>query len=87
MNGCVVRAALGWPCRGAAGIVRRIFEIMEITALLHGRAAAPLGIPATTPQQAAILDLARQVDRMSVTDLFVAYYALSGTADLSQMAA
>jgi anti-anti-sigma factor len=76
----------GLAVRGAAGVVGRIFEILRATSLLEDRepvALAPLG----TPPSAERLDRARQAAGLSVADVYVAYFALGGTAELSQVAA
>jgi anti-sigma B factor antagonist len=77
----------GLTVRGASGIVRRIFEVMQVTALLDDREPPAAGVPATVPQQAGTLDLARQAAGLSVTDLYVGYFALGGTAEIGDLAA
>jgi anti-anti-sigma factor len=73
----------GLAVRGTSGVVRRIFEVMQVTALLDDREPAVAGRPPRTRE----LDAARQAAGWSVTDLFVAYFALGGTADLGEVAA
>ncbi len=73
----------GLTVRGAAGIVRRVFELMLVTGLLEG----PETTPAGEPRPAGRLDHARREAKMSVTDLYVAYFALGGTAELGELAA
>jgi anti-anti-sigma factor len=59
--------------RGASGIVRRIFELTGFTSLLGDSARE--------------LELGRRHADLSLTELFVAYFALGGTADFAGMAA
>ena len=77
----------GLAVRGAGRIVRRMFEIMQVTALIDDHPPTLGSAPAEIPQQAGKLDLARQAAGWSVTDLFVAYFALGGTAELGEVAA
>jgi anti-anti-sigma factor len=67
--------------RGAQAIVRRLFEIMQVTSLLDDREPGPEAVRSGT------LELARRVAGLSVTDLFAAYFALGGTAELCQVEA
>ena len=64
----------GLAVRAATPIVRRVFEVMAVTSLLASPGAADL-------------DLARQAAGMTVTELFVAYFALGGTAELAALSA
>jgi anti-sigma B factor antagonist len=73
----------GLAVRGAAGIVRRVFELMLVTGLLEGPETTVAGVAPATGK----LDHARREARMSVTDLYVAYFALGGTAELGEVAA
>ena len=73
----------GLVVRGAPVMVRRVFEILRASGLLADReAAVPPG-----PRPTGTLELARQAAGLSIPDLFVAYFALGGTAGLSQVAA
>jgi anti-anti-sigma factor len=59
--------------RGASGTVRRIFEVTGFMSLLGNSGGE--------------LELGRRHAGMSLTELFVAYFALGGTADFAGMAA
>jgi anti-anti-sigma factor len=75
--------------RGAATIVRRVFEILRATSLLEDWEGAGESVALLRPgtfRQAGPLELARQAAGLSILDLFVAYFALGGTAGLSQLA-
>ena len=74
----------GLSVRGASAIVRRVFEIVRATSVLADRDPGAQLAPAA-PQPAGVLELARQAG-LSISDLFVAYIALGGTAGLSQLA-
>jgi anti-anti-sigma factor len=77
----------GLSVRGASAIVRRVFEILRATAVLADEeAAAAALLRPETSRPAGALELARQAAGLSVTDLFVAYIALGGTAGLNQLA-
>lgn len=75
----------GLVVRGTSGLVRRIFDVMEMTSMLE-ESAAPRRQPGASVVASARFstpDQARQAARMSVRELFVAYIALGGTADLT----
>jgi anti-anti-sigma factor len=76
----------GLVVRGAPAVVRRVFEILRATALLAEPEPVALLLPGR-PRRAGVLELARQAAGLSIPDLFVAYFALGGTAGLSQVAA
>ena len=75
----------GLVVRGASGIVRRMVELTELSFLLEGtdsaRAVACQGL------RGRDLETGRRAAGLSVTGLFVAYFALGGTADLGQVRA
>jgi hypothetical protein len=77
----------GLVVRGAYGSVRQIFEILRVTSLLEVPDPAPPAAPAGRPAPAERLDRSLRDARMSVTDLYVAYFALGGTAELAEVAA
>jgi anti-anti-sigma factor len=79
----------GLAVRGASGIVRRIFELTRTTSLLDDREPTVVtsGVLPAASRQARSLDVARREAGLSVTDLFVAYFALGGTADYGQLVA
>jgi anti-anti-sigma factor len=62
----------GLSVRGSSGIVRRLFEVTHLTALLDDRTE---------------LDFGRMAARLSVRELFIDYFALGGTANLGEIAA
>jgi anti-anti-sigma factor len=76
----------GLVVRGAPVTVRRVFEVLRATALLADREPAVPLVPGPR-RRAGTLELARQAAGLSITDLFVAYFALGGTAGLGQVAA
>jgi anti-anti-sigma factor len=73
----------GLSVRGASPIVRRVFEIMRATSLLADR--EPGVLRPAVPRPAGVPELARPAG-LSISDLFVAYIALGGTAGLGQLA-
>lgn len=79
----------GVVVRGASGKVRRVFELTGLTSLLGDwPPAAVLGFPPSRAGDSGWeLETGRRHAGLSVQELFVAYFALGGTADLSEMAA
>ena len=73
-NHLVSIGRLGLLVRGTSAWVRRVFEITDLTLLLEGRPGREL-------------ELARRAAAMSVTELFLAYFALGGTADMAHIRA
>lgn len=79
----------GITVRGASGAVRRIFELAGFTSLLGDwpPAAVPGYVLPRAGEWGWELETGRQRADLSVLELFVAYFALGGTADLNGMAA
>jgi anti-sigma B factor antagonist len=78
----------GLVVRGASGIVRRVVEVTALSFLLEDPDAA--GAAGAVPCQGFgchNLEVGRRVAGLSVTDLFVAYFALGGTAHLGEVRA
>jgi anti-anti-sigma factor len=75
--------------RGASGMVRRIFELTEFTSLLGY--SAPAAVQGHSSfrvwESGRELEIGRQRADLSLKDLFVAYFALGGTADFAGMVA
>jgi len=87
-EGLVAGGGGGLVIRGASGIVRRVFELIGLTRWLLD-AREPVG---SSPSVAAdgecwALELARRAAGLSFADLYVAYFALGGAADLGQLVA
>jgi anti-sigma B factor antagonist len=77
----------GLVVRGASGVVRRVFELTGLTFLLEDQRPAVGEVPAAGGSIRPRLDRARREAGQSVRDLFVAYFALGGTADLDRLSA
>lgn len=79
----------GLVVRGASGILRRVVELTELSFLLEdpqpAGAASALYSPGFLPGRT--LEVGRRAAGLSVTELFVSYFALGGTADLDEMRA
>jgi anti-sigma B factor antagonist len=78
----------GLVVRGASGIVRRVVELTALSFLLEDPDSA--GAAGTIPRQGLRchnLEVGRRAAGLSVTDLFVAYFALGGTAHLGAVRA
>jgi anti-sigma B factor antagonist len=79
----------GITVRGASGMVRRIFELTGFTSLLGD--SPPVAVHGHSSLRAwesgRDLEIGRQHAGLSLRDLFVAYFALGGTADFAGMAA
>ena len=79
----------GIAVRGASGIVRRVFEFTGCTSLLDdsppvaGQGQWPLRVSGSGRE----LENGRQHAGLSLKNLFVAYFALGGTADFAGMVA
>jgi anti-anti-sigma factor len=75
--------------RGASGMVRRIFELTGFTSLLGD--SPPVAVQGHSPlrvwESGRELEIGRQHADLSLKDLFVAYFALGGTADFAGMVA
>jgi len=85
---CLLKAgSRGLTVRGAVGIVRRVFEILGLTSLLDDRDRATIhGLKpsARLPKQREV-SIVRRMTAMSIEEVFVAYFALGGTAEHHQM--
>ncbi|MBV8997097.1 MAG: STAS domain-containing protein [Pseudonocardiales bacterium] len=78
----------GLVVRGASGIVRRIVELTQLSFLLEGMdSAGPAGAIPCQGLRGHDLEVGRRAAGRSVTDLFVAYFALGGTANLGEVRA
>jgi anti-anti-sigma factor len=78
----------GLVVRGASGIVRRMVELTGLSALLEGTDSAGLaGAIRWHGLRGRELEVGRRAAGLSVTDLFVDYFALGGTANLGQVRA
>ena len=79
----------GIVVRGASGIVRRVFELTGSTSLLED--SPPVSVQGHSPPRTwgsgRELENGRQYAGLSLKNLFVAYFALGGTADFAEMAA
>jgi anti-sigma B factor antagonist len=78
----------GLVVRGASGMLRRVVELNELSFLLEdtdlvGAADRVSG----QGLRGRNLEVGRQAAGLSVTDLFVAYFALGGTANLGEVRA
>jgi anti-anti-sigma factor len=72
--------------RGAVGTVRRIFDLTGFTSLLDD--PHPIDPTDDAMRKARLcrgVESGRQAANLTVTDLFVDYFALGGTADLGQL--
>jgi anti-anti-sigma factor len=72
--------------RGASAMLRRIFEITGLAGLLADTGSASLE-EVLGPELSEELDNACREAEWSVRDLFVAYFALGGTADIGRVVA
>jgi anti-sigma B factor antagonist len=77
----------GIVVRGASGIVRRVFELTGLSVLLDDRGPAGDRDAAVADSRHDDLESARRRAGLSVADLFVAYFALGGTAGRGQLLA
>lgn len=78
----------GLVVRGASGIRRRIVELAELSLLLEDTdSAGAAGGVSRQGLRGRNLEVGRRAAGLSVTDLFVAYFALGGTANLGQVRA
>lgn len=93
----------GIVVKGASGMVRRVFAITALTSLLDSASGsaeppeapespeAPEAFAARLPRRRGSeppdLERARRESGLELTDLFVAYFGLGGTADLPTVAA
>ena len=75
----------GLVVRGASGILRRIVELIELGFLLEDTDSA--GAVSCQGLPGLDLEMERRAAGLSVMDLFVAYFALGGTANLGEMGA
>jgi hypothetical protein len=75
--------------RGASGIVRRVFELTGSTSLLDD--SPPVSVQRhSSPRtwgSGRELENGRQYAGLSLKNLFVAYFALGGTADFAEVVA
>ena len=77
----------GLMIRGASGIVRRVFELAGLAVLLHDREPVGSSGGVAADGERWALEVARRRAGLSVADLYVAYFALGGTADLGRLVA
>jgi anti-anti-sigma factor len=79
----------GIVVRGASGIVRRVFELTGCTSLLDD--SPPVSVQRHSSPRAGgsgrELEIGGQYAGLSLRNLFVAYFALGGTADFAGMVA
>jgi anti-sigma B factor antagonist len=73
--------------RGASGIVRRVFELTGHTVLLDDQELVDSSWGEAAAGERWALEVARRRAGLPVADLYVAYFALGGTADLSHLVA
>lgn len=75
--------------QGVSRLVRRAFEVTGLTSLCDDALPVTMGEGRSVRSGAepGELDLARQRAGLSVRDLFIAYFALGGTADLGHLVA
>jgi anti-anti-sigma factor len=89
-NGLIAEGRPSLLIRGTSGIVRRVFEITGLTSWLDDQ-ATDLTWQANAAASALAgprrLDVARREADLSVREVFVAYFALGGTAGLDQVTA
>jgi len=83
----VAAGSCGLVVRGASGIVRRVLEVTGLTVLLDDREPIGQAWGAAVDGPRSELESARRRAGLSVADLYVAYFALGGTADLSELVA
>ena len=83
----VAQGREGLVIRGASGIVRRICELSGVSALLGDRQSAASSSDAAAEGLRRALDVGRRDAGLSVERLFVAYFALGGTAELGHLVA
>jgi len=88
-NRLLGKGRAGIIVRGASGVVRRIFELTGFTSLLGD--SPPVAVQGHSPlgvwESRRELEIGRQYGDLSLTDLYVAYFALGGTADFAALAA
>jgi anti-anti-sigma factor len=78
----------GLVVHGASGILRRIVELTELSFLLEDAdSAGAAGAVACQGLRGRNLEVGRRAAGLSVTDLFVAYFALGGIAHLGEVRA
>jgi anti-sigma B factor antagonist len=78
----------GIVVRGASGILRRIVKLTELSFLLEDTdSAGAAGAGSCQGIPGRNLEVGRRAAGLSVTDLFVAYFALGGTANLGEVGA
>jgi anti-sigma B factor antagonist len=77
----------GVEVRGTSGLVRRIFDLTGLSALLDN--GEPLAMSRTVRADGCRCELeaARRLAGLSVADLYVGYFALGGAADRRQLLA
>jgi anti-anti-sigma factor len=74
--------------RGASGIVRRVVELTELGFRLEDTdSAGAAGAVSCQGLRGRNLEVGRRAAGLSVTDLFVAYFALGGTRTLGEVGA
>src|SRR5215216_545340 len=83
----VAAGGAGVAVLGASGIVRRVFELTGLQMLLDDREPLAMSRTVGAEGRRCELEVARRRAGMSVADLFVAYFALGGAADCSQLVA
>lgn len=77
----------GIAVRGASGIVRRVFELVELTSLLDDSLVAAQRSSPRVWGSGRELENGRQHAGLSLKNLFIAYFALGGTANFAGMVA
>jgi len=83
----VAAGRAGLVVRGASGTVRRVFDVTGLSVLLEARESMRQCDAATVDGRRGELESARRRGGLSVAELFVAYFALGGTADRGQLVA
>jgi anti-anti-sigma factor len=83
----VIAGGGGLVVQGAAGIVRRLFELTGLTGLLDDSEPVCSGSGVAADGGPGALELARRDAGLSIAELYVAYFALGGAADRGRLAA
>jgi anti-anti-sigma factor len=86
-NWLLRRGRAGIVVCGASGIVRRIFELAKLTSLLGDSLVAAQRYPPRVWGSGRELENGRQHAGLPLKKLFVAYFALGGTANFAGMVA
>lgn len=88
-NRLLGQGGAGIVMRGASGIVRRVFDLTGFTSLLDDSPPVAVHGPSSPRVSGSGRDLenGREHAGLSLKNLFVAYFALGGTADFAGMVA